>query len=126
MKLLNLDELSQEPNTITHKGISYEVPEMSVENYIETNKQADELSRNLDADDTHHMEAYIALIHRSIPAMEIEIIRALPILKIFALLSFLKNKGEPEVEVIQPAVVEEKDVTPGAAPAKKVAKKGKA
>jgi len=102
MKILNLDTL---PTTtprrqITVGGITYDVLEMSVEGFIETNLAADRLEGVTDLE--VQLNETVASIKRDVPTIPEDVLRKLPLEKLGVLASFIRGMFDPDA----PAAVE--------------------
>ncbi len=115
MKALNLDDLSKESRTITLDGVVHEVLDMSVENFIETQRKSDQLGEN--ATDVEQIEAYVEMIARSVPSLGSPKLRSLSVDKLTRILKFLNGVYDEEAKVVIEAAADLE---------KKANKKGKA
>ena len=92
MKTLNLDAFAAAVRTITLGGKSYNVVEMTVENFIETTKAADALAANTDATIADQIEATIAMIQRSVPDLTTAQLRGLNFDQLGTINKFLRGE----------------------------------
>ena len=99
MKVLNLDSLARTVRTLTIAGVDYEVQEMTVENFIETDKAAAKLKK--DAPLHEQIDASINMILRSIPTLTEADLKRRPLAQLSTILKFINGeldeaKSEPE------------------------------
>jgi len=97
MKTLNLDSLSKSKRTLTLNGEQYEVEEMTVENFIETTKEAAALEANDKSTFADQLEAAIAMIQRSVPSCPAKSLRKLSIEQLVTISKFLRGEMDDEV-----------------------------
>lgn len=97
MKSLNLDALieKQEKRSITLGGKSYEVLDMTVENYIQTTLDANKLDAP-DSTIVDQIEATIRMIKRSVPEIEEKILRSLSLEQLRVLVAFVRGENVEE------------------------------
>lgn len=107
MKFLNLDELAKTNRTITLAGNEHAVVEMTVENFIETTKAAEALSKG-DPTFAEQMEASIEMIVRSVPTLDTATLRKLSLEQLTKVLQFLRGDLDAKA-----APAQEKDAAPG-------------
>lgn len=101
MKTLNLDAFAKITRTLTLGGEVYPVEEMTVENFIETTRQADELAaKKEDATFGDQINATISMITRSIPSCPAEKLRRLTIEQLVVISKYLRGEldGEESAE----------------------------
>lgn len=103
MKTLNLDNLSKVTRNLILNGVTYEVQEMTVENFIETTKAADALLEKKNITIEEQMEASIGLIKRSIPNIEEEVLRKMTLEQLGTLSKFLRGELDDEGAEEHPA-----------------------
>lgn len=102
MKVLNLDALSKSTRSLTLGGVTYEVKEMTVENFIETTKQADALENKKDVTFADQIETTIAMIQRQVPGIPPQALRELTIEQLVTISKFLRGELDNEVaEVVE-------------------------
>ncbi len=89
MKTLNLDALAKSNRTLTLNGKTHNVLEMTVENFIETTKAADELGE--DASAPVQMEATIKMISRSVPSVEPAELRKLTLEQLTTIIKYVRG-----------------------------------
>ena len=92
MKTLNLDSLATVARTLTIGGATYEVQEMTVENFIETTREAELLEKKEDASIPEQMEATIKMIHRSIPTCPESVLRKMTLEQLALVSRFLRGE----------------------------------
>lgn len=90
MKVLNLDDLAKTNRSLTLGGVTYEVEEMTVENFIETTKAAEKLEKE-DGSIVNQVSATIDLIVRSIPTIKTETLRKLPLEQLSTIVKFIRG-----------------------------------
>ena len=100
MKTLNIDALAKANRTLTLKGITYDVPEMSVENFIETSRAQEALGENPTI--AQQIEEGVALIRRFVPDVPEAVLRKLPLESLTTIINFVRgdldDEGQDEVE----------------------------
>ena len=97
MKVLNLDKLSAaNKRELIIGGMSYPILEMTVTNFIETTKKAQEIS---EAPMEVQIEATIELVLRSVPSITAEQLRGIPLEQLKAIVAFVRGEDDiPGVE----------------------------
>lgn len=103
-KILNVDGLTKEKKEIVLKGVSHEIKEMSVDDFLATMDTASKLDK--DASPKAQIDAVVAMIVRAIPSLDEKDIRALPFEQLNAIASFIRGEIPDE---IKDAVSEAKD-----------------
>ena len=95
MKVLNLDQLveSKAARVIKMFGKEHNVPDMTVENYVETTLAAEKLDTEATSG-VSHIEATIAMICRSIPTLAVENVKKLSLEQMQALVRFVRGEDE--------------------------------
>ena len=96
MKTLNLDALATVTRTLTIGGKTYDVHEMTVENFIETTKDAERLEKQEDLSIPEQMEATIKMIQRSVPDCPIEVLRKMTLEQLSLVSRFLRGEMDDE------------------------------
>lgn len=97
MKTLNIDALAKVSRTITVGGETYDVQDMTVENFIETTRAADELeAKGSKATFLDQIKMTIATIQRSVPTCPAEKLNGLSIEQLVAISKFLRGELEGE------------------------------
>lgn len=104
MKTLNLDALAKSNRTLTLNGKTHDVLEMTVENFIETTKAADELGE--DASISVQMEATIKMISRSVPTVESTELRKLTLEQLTTIVKYVRGDFDKTDETETPAPTE--------------------
>lgn len=99
MKALNLDALVKVERTITLGGETYDVEEMTVENFIETTKAAERLSKE-GITLAEQIEETVKMIQRSIPACPEAKLRKLGLEQLAVISKFLRGELETETEPV--------------------------
>lgn len=94
MKTLNLDVLAKANRTITLGGKTYEVVEMTVENFIETTKAAERLGD--DSTFVDQVEATIEMILRSVPSIERDTLKKLSLEQLTTIVKFIRGDMDGE------------------------------
>jgi hypothetical protein len=96
IKILNLDTLpTKSPKRqITLKGVTYDVLEMSVESFIETNQAAERLDGVTDLQ--IQLNETIASIQRAVPDVPEAELRKIPLEKLGTLASFIRGMFDPD------------------------------
>lgn len=89
MKVLNLDVFAKANRTITLAGKTYQVVEMTVENFIETTKAAEKLGS--DASFVQQVEATILMIERSVPELDSAILKQLSLEQLTTIIKFVRG-----------------------------------
>ena len=96
IKILNLDTLpTRAPKrSITVGGVSYDVLDMDVEGFIETNLAAERLEANTDP--KAQMVEMIASVKRAVPGVPDEVLNKLSIEKLGVLVAFIRGMFDPD------------------------------
>lgn len=104
MEILNLDNFAEVKRQVTIKGTSYDVLEISVQNFVNNLKAAELLDEAVAAGKepvVESIELSIRSIRASIPSMPEDVVRALGLSVMYKLLAFIR--GELDPTVAQPA-----------------------
>lgn len=96
MKLLNIDELSKVTRTLTIGGVEHPVIDMSVENFIETQKEAEKLEKS-DSTVTH-IEASVRMIVRAVPTLTEDQLKKLSLTQLGMILKFINGELDEEAK----------------------------
>ena len=105
MKVLNIDSITAEVSrTITIKGVSHPVIEMTVENFVDTTKQAERLEKE-DAGIVEQVQATADSILRSVPSLDKKELYAMSLKQLGVIYRFIS--GEDEFEDLPGAVSDE-------------------
>lgn len=99
MKILNIDTFAQVKRQIVFKGVTHDVRETSVQQFIDNLKAAEELEKAGKGEpDTlsRQVEQSISAICDAIPTMKPEDLKAVPIEAITALLQFIRGELDPD------------------------------
>ncbi|MFT4064272.1 hypothetical protein [Paraburkholderia sp.] len=104
-KILNLDALSQgEAREVVIGGVAYEVPDMTVENFVETTRVAQKLAADESATVADQVEAAVDMVARCIPTAEVAVLRNLSLQQLNAITAFIRGE---DVEKAQEAAQEQ-------------------
>lgn len=98
MKTLNLDSIAAVTRTLTLGGQTYDVKEMTVENFIETTKEAQKLEEKGSVTFADQIEATIGMIVRSVPGCPVEKLRGLSIEQLITVSKFLRGELDGDKE----------------------------
>jgi hypothetical protein len=97
MQILNLDDLARRSKEVRLGGRTYAVKDMTVETFIEANREADELEKaEKRGDAVETLEATVRFVKRSIPDMESQTIRDLSLEALGTLVKFLNGELEAQ------------------------------
>lgn len=118
-KLLNVDILSSDERTLVLGGEEHAVIEMSVENFLETTKAAEEL-QDSDASLSAQVEKAVELILRSVPTAPRALLVKTPLRHLQTIVAFVRGDDIKEEAVDAAAAADE------AAKGKKPAPKARA
>jgi hypothetical protein len=96
IKILNLDTLpTKSPKrAITLGGVAYDVQEMSVEDFIETNLAAERLEA--DNNPKTQMAEMVASVRRAVPTVPEAELNKLPLEKLGILVAFIRGIFDPD------------------------------
>lgn len=100
-KVFNVDALAKESREIVLKGVTHQVREMSVDDFLAAMKTADELE-NKDAGPETQINALVSTVHRAIPTLTVEECRVMPFEHLNAISQFIRGEipdGLKEVPV---------------------------
>jgi hypothetical protein len=107
-EFLNLDEVAAPKRTVTISGKTYQVLDMTVENFIET-QQASEKLQGEEVSHAKNISALVAMVHRYIPDIDVAELRKLSFQKLSVLLSFVNGTlGDDEGEADSGGAAEKK------------------
>lgn len=109
IKILNLDTLPTKAprRQVTLGGVSYDVQEMSVEDFIETNLAAERLEA--DNNPKAQMAEMVASVKRAVPTVPVDELNRLPLEKLGVLVAFIRGIFDPEKGDLPTTTVEEGD-----------------
>lgn len=94
MKVLNIDALVPDvTRTIKIKGVTHNVVEMTVENFIESTLHAERLEKD-SASVVEQIEATAAAILRSVPTLDMETLRLIPLKQLGVIFQFIRGEDE--------------------------------
>jgi hypothetical protein len=98
IKILNLDTLPTKApqRQITLGGVSYDVREMNVEDFIETNLAAERLEGVTDP--KIQLAEMIASIKRAVPDVPEDTLNKLPLEKLGVLTAFIRGMFDPDAK----------------------------
>jgi phage FluMu protein gp41 len=104
MKVLNLDELAVVTKTVTLKGKTHDVKEMSVDDFVFANAESKRLAKLKEADATvgdlteEQMTTMVGLLDRVIPTIGNAELRKLSFQQLDALTGFVNGVLEEEAQ----------------------------
>lgn len=99
MKVLNIDSFAQVKRQIVLKGVTHDVRETSVQQFIDNLKAAEDLEavdKNAPEKLSAQVERSVAAILDSIPTLKAEDLRGAPIDALTALLKFIRGEMDEE------------------------------
>lgn len=102
-KILNIDSFAKDERSVKLGGVEYPIVEMTVENFIETSKQAAALE---DASLVDQIEATIVMIMRSIPTVPESVLRGIKLEHLKTIVAFIR--GDHLVEGVEDTEAQEK------------------
>lgn len=91
MKFLNLDEVASVTRTFKYKDVTYDIPEMSVENFIATTRDM-EVNDGKGLSESEQWEFTLRLLGRSIPALPEEVARTMSMEQLGVLMRFINGQ----------------------------------
>lgn len=95
-KLLNLDQLNaKEVREVQISGTTYEIKEMSVEDFIETTRVAEEMEKETSY--AKQLQATVTLIKRAIPNIDQAVLMALSLDQLRALTAFIRGEDPAKI-----------------------------
>jgi hypothetical protein len=98
-KILNLDALSQgDAREVVIGGVSYEVPDMTVDNFVETTRIAQKLAADESATVADQIDAAVEMVARCIPTIDVAVLRKLSLQKLNAITAFIRGEDVEKVE----------------------------
>ena len=102
-RYLDLDAFATEPGKIRYKGETYEIQDISVELYAKAIKLQDKIDNATDDEDV--LDGVMELLGAMVPDMPQEIIKTMTIKQLTALLGFIIQdlQGELEKNAIAPS-----------------------
>lgn len=108
-KVLDLDKFGEDAGrTLTIGGVAYPVIEMTVDNFIETTKEAARLEKE-GASMAEQIDAMVSMISRSIPTVPETELRKLSLIKLGIVVNFLQGKMDQLLEEAAEAAAESGD-----------------
>jgi uncharacterized protein with von Willebrand factor type A (vWA) domain len=103
-KLLNLDQLNaKEVREVQIGGTMYQIKEMSVEDFIETTRVAEEMEKEQSY--AKQLQATVKLIKRAIPNIEESLLMRLSLDQLRALTAFIR--GEDPTKIVEEVTAQE-------------------
>lgn len=95
MKILNIDDFAQIKREILLGGVAYAVEELSVQQFIDNMKAAEELEASgANTSVSASFERAVTSVSQSIPTLPVDTIRALKLPVLTAVLKFLRGDLE--------------------------------
>lgn len=95
-KILNIDSFAKDERSIKLGGVEYPIKEMTVDNFIETTRQALSLE---DANLVEQVEGTIKMIMRSIPTVPEDVLRGIKLEHLQTIVAFIR--GDHLVEGVE-------------------------
>jgi len=116
-KILNLDALTPaETRELVLGGITYTIPEMTVENFILTTQAAQAIPKDATLD--VQIEATVDMLVRSVPNLPREALTGVPLTTLSQIAAFVRGNDVPDqTDTSAPAPAVATDETPAADPA---------
>lgn len=93
-KILNLDKLVEEKRYLKLFGKEYLIEEMTVDNFLITNDEAEKLKDEKSI--PKQVDATVRMLHRSIPSCPEEVLRKLPLAQLQVVTAFVRGDDEQE------------------------------
>ena len=95
-KILNLDAITTgDKRSLKIDGKQYPIEEMTVENFLETTRAAENLAKN-SASLAEEIEATIGMITRSVPTIDRNLLAKLPLAKLRLITDFVNGSSVEE------------------------------
>jgi hypothetical protein len=94
-KILNLDKLVEEKRYLKLFGKEYLIEEMTVDNFLVTNDEADKLKDENSI--PKQVDATVKMLNRSIPSCPEDVLRKLPLSQLQVVVAFVRGDDEHEV-----------------------------
>lgn len=97
MNILNIDDFAKTTRQINMGGIAYPVEEISVQQFIDKMKIAENLEKSETVQQVStSFEAAVLAVSQSIPTMPVEMIRNFTLPAIAAVLAFIRDESKVE------------------------------
>lgn len=98
-KILNLDAISaEEARELVLGGVTYQVPAMTVSNFIETSRIANKLAKDPDASVADQVEAAVEMIVRSIDGAPKELLMQCSLETLNRITTFIRREDDEQAE----------------------------
>jgi uncharacterized protein (DUF2126 family) len=98
-KILNLDALVKpEARELVLGGVSYEVPDMTVENFVATARIAQALAANAEATVADQIDAAVDMIVRSIPGVPRDVLVKCSLAQLNTITDFIRGEDVAKAE----------------------------
>lgn len=95
-KLLNLDQLNaKEVREVQIGGATYQIKEMSVEDFIETTRVAEEMEK--EESYAKQLHATVKLVKRAIPSIDETVLLGLSLDQLRALTAFIRGEDPAQI-----------------------------
>lgn len=104
MKTLNIDALAKTTRTLTFGGETYPVLEMTVENFIETSKEAAALEKKDGVTFLDQLQMTMNIVRRSVPTLPVEKLQGLSIEQLVTVSKFLRGELDKEATEVEEVV----------------------
>jgi hypothetical protein len=95
-KILNVDGLAKERKEIVLKGVTHEIKEMSVDDFLVAMNTADVLDK--DSSPKAQIDAIVTMVSRAIPTLQEAEIRGLPFEQLNAISAFIRGEVPDEIK----------------------------
>lgn len=106
-KILNLDKLSAtSTRELVIGGKTYTVPDMTVENFIETTRAAADLAKNEEATMADQIEATIDMIVRGIPSITRDALKGYSLTQLGQIANFVRGEAVEGTEEVAAAAAD--------------------
>ena len=116
MKVLNLDQIEKANRTLVLNGKTYDVPPMSVENFITTTRKSAEMSKREDMTIADQIEETVEMIARSIPTIDKKILTSISLEYLEKIMSFVRDDAPEKADSPADAKAAEEAAEEGTAP----------
>lgn len=105
MEILNIDDFATVKRQVTLKGVSYDVEEINVQQFIDNLKASEALEAEAGKEDKFSaaFERSIGVVRQSIPSMSEEIVRTLKLPAMTAVMKFIRGEKDPTPAEIEAA-----------------------
>lgn len=95
-KILNVDGLAKERREIVLKGVTHEIREMTVEDFLVAMDRAEKLDN--DASPKAQVDAIVGMIVNAIPTLKEDEVRGLPFDQLNAISAFIRGEVPDEIK----------------------------